>query len=354
MRDEGYRRKQGGAEMTRAEPRIVVVTGASAGVGRAAARLFGARRDTVALLARGETGLAAAAEEISAAGGRAMMIPTDMADHRAVEDAARRVEEELGPIDVWVNVAFSTVFAPFTEITPEEFRRVTEVTFLGYVHGTKAALARMLPRDRGTIVQVGSALAYRAIPLQSGYCAAKHAIKGFTESLRCELLHDRSNVHVTIVQMPALNTPQFDWVLSRLPNRPQPVPPIYQPEVAARAVVFAADHPERKEFWVGATTAATLLANKVAPALLDRYLGRTGYRSQQTSEPHREDSPANLWEPADGKGGHDYGAHGRFDSRSHSRSPQTWLSRHRRLVAAAATLVTGAAAGLRRAARNSG
>ncbi|MCT9931460.1 SDR family oxidoreductase [Planotetraspora sp. A-T 1434] len=327
--------------MRRGEPRIVVITGSSAGVGRAAARMFGARGDSVALLARGETGLAAAAHEIEAAGGRALVIPTDVGDYRQVEDAANRVEQEWGPIDVWVNVAFSTVFAPFTQITADEFRKVTEVTYLGYVHGTKAALDRMLPRDHGTIVQVGSALAYRAIPLQSGYCGAKHAIKGFTESLRCELLHDKSRVRVTMVQMPALNTPQFDWVLSRLPHRPQPVPPIYQPEVAARAVVFAADHPERKEFWVGATTAATLLANRIAPALIDCYLGRTGYASQQTDEPHRPDSPANLWEPADGKDGHDFGAHGRFDSRSHSRSPQSWLSRHRRLVAAIA--VGGAA-----------
>ncbi|MFB9711875.1 SDR family oxidoreductase [Streptosporangium nondiastaticum] len=327
--------------MTKESPRTVVVTGASAGVGRAAARAFGARGDSVALLARGERGLEAAAEEVRAAGGQALPISVDVADHRQVEEAARRVEEELGPIDVWVNVAFSTVFAPVTEIEPEEYRRMTEVTYLGYVYGTKAALNRMLPRGEGAIVQVGSALAYRAIPLQSGYCAAKHAIKGFTESLRCELMHEKSGVRVTMVQLPAVNTPQFDWVLSRLPNRPQPVPPIYQPEVAARAIVFAADHPERKEFWVGAMTAATLLADRVAPALLDRYLARTGYSSQQTSEHRRAGRPANLWEPADDEGGEDYGAHGRFDSRSHSRSPQVWVSEHRGLVTAA-----GAAAGL--------
>ncbi|GHH69130.1 short-chain dehydrogenase [Streptosporangium violaceochromogenes] len=319
----------------------MVVTGASAGVGRASARLFGARGDAVALLARGEKGLEAAAEEVRVAGGRALPVPVDVADARQVEEAARRVEDELGPIDVWVNVAFSTVFAPVSQITPAEFRRITEVTYLGYVYGTKAALERMLPRDRGTVVQAGSALAYRAIPLQAGYCAAKHAVKGFTESLRCELLHDGSGVRVTMVQLPALNTPQFDWVLSRLPRRPQPVPPIYQPEIAARAIVFAADHPGRKEFWVGSMTAATLLANRLAPALIDRYLARTGYRSQQTQEPQRADRPANLWEPVDGGDGRDFGAHGRFDARAHSRSPQAWLSRHRRL--AAVTVATGLA-----------
>ncbi len=331
--------------MARRRSRVVVVTGASAGVGRATARAFGARGDSVALLARGEAGLAAAADEVEAAGGRAMVIPVDVADHREVEDAARRVEEELGPIDVWVNVAFVGVFAPFNQISPDEFRRVTEVTYLGYVFGTRAALDRMLPRNHGTIVQVGSALAYRAIPLQSGYCGAKHAIKGFTESLRCELLHRRSAVHVTMVQLPAMNTPQFDWVLSRLPHRPQPVPPIYQPEVAARTVVFAAGHPRRKEFWVGASTAVTLLANKVAPALIDRYLGRTGFSSQQTDEPYDPGGPVNLWEAADGKDGHDFGAHGRFDSRARATSAEAWLSRHREAVTVAALgagLVAGA------------
>ncbi len=246
-------------------PQVVVVTGASAGVGRATAKTFGARGAKVALLARGETGLAGAAREIREAGGQALPIPVDVADADQVEAAAARVEDELGPIDVWVNVAFTSVFAPFHQIRPEEFRRVTEVAYLGYVYGTMAALRRMRPRDEGTIVQVGSALAYRGIPLQSAYCGAKHAIQGFNESLRCELLHERSNVHVTMVQLPAVNTPQFTWVLSRLPRRAQPVPPIYQPEVAARGIVYAADHPRRREYWVGGSTVGTLVANAVMP-----------------------------------------------------------------------------------------
>jgi len=224
--------------------------------------------------------------------------PPTWRDFAQVEAAAGRIEDSLGPIDVWVNVAFASVFAPFAETTPEDFRRVTEVTYLGFVHGTTAALARMRPRDHGAIVQVGSALGARSIPLQSAYCGGKHAINGFTESLRCELRHDISNVHVTVVQMPAVNTPQFSWVRSRLPRHPQPVPPIYQPEVAARGIVYAADHPGRKQYFVGATTAATILANRVAPALLDRYLARTGYDSQQTGEPESS-RPDNLWEPVD-------------------------------------------------------
>src|SRR5215218_2768781 len=255
--------------------RVVVVTGASAGVGRAVARAFGATADSVALLARGEVGLDAAAKDVEAAGGRALVIPTDVADHEQVEAAAARTERELGPIDVWVNVAFAGVFAPFTAIRPEEFKRVTEVTYLGYVYGTRAALDRMLPRDRGTIVQVGSALAYRGIPLQSAYCGAKHAIQGFNESLRCELLHRRSRVRVTMVQLPAVNTPQFDWVLNRLPNHPQPVPPIYQPEVAAAAIVYATEH-DRREVVVGLSTLLAILGDKIASGFLDRYLARTG------------------------------------------------------------------------------
>jgi short-subunit dehydrogenase len=229
---------------------------------------------------------------------------------------------------VWVNVAFTSVFAPFSEITAEEFRRVTEVSYLGFVHGTMAALALMRPRGRGTIVQVGSALGERSIPLQSAYCGAKHAINGFTSSLRCELLHENSGVRVTVVQMPAVNTPQFSWVRSRLPNHPQPVPPIYQPEVAARGVVFAADHPGRRQYWVGASTVATLLANRVVPAVLDRYLARTGYRAQQTGQKVETDRPDNLLHPVDGSGGNDHGPRGIFDDKAHHRSPQLWIAQH--------------------------
>jgi NAD(P)-dependent dehydrogenase (short-subunit alcohol dehydrogenase family) len=307
---------------------VVVVTGASGGIGRAVAREFARSGDRIALVARGEVGLEAAAREVKAAGGTPLVVPVDVADADQVEAAAARVEEELGPIDVWVNVAFTSVFASFTDIEPDEYRRVTEVTYLGYVYATMAALKRMRPRDRGTIVQVGSTLAYRGIPLQSAYCGAKHAIQGFHESLRCELMHDYSHVHVTMVQMPAVNTPQFSWVLSRLPKQAQPVPPIYQPEVAARAVVFAAEHPRRREYWVGASTAATLLANAVAPALLDRYLARTGFSAQQTDEDKDPDQPANLYEPADGPHGRDFGAHGAFDDRAYAHSPQQWVAQH--------------------------
>lgn len=322
-------------------PRTVVITGASAGVGRAAARAFGARGDRVALVARGAAGLAAGAEEIEKAGGKAIPIVTDVSDPAQVDAAAARAEDAFGPIDVWVNSAFCSVFAPFATITPEEFRRVTEVTYLGFVYGTMAALARMRPRDAGTIVQVGSALAVRSIPLQSAYCGAKHAINGFTESLRTELLHENSNIHVTVVQMPALNTPQFSWVRSRLPNRPQPVPPIYQPEIAARAITFAADHPNRKHYWAGISTAATILGQRLMPALLDRYLARTGYDSQQTDEPADDQQPDNLFSPLDDAAGTDHGAHGKFDNRAHRHSPQQWLAQHAAPVGAVAA---GAAA----------
>lgn len=314
--------------------RVVVVTGASGGVGRATAREFAARGYRVALLARGEEGLKGAARDVEAAGTTALPISVDTADPDAVDAAADRVESELGSIDVWVNDAFTSVFAPFPEIRPEEFRRVTEVTYLGYVNGTRTALARMRPRGRGTIVQVGSALAYRGIPLQSAYCGAKHAIQGFTESLRCELLHEKSKIKVTMVQLPGVNTPQFTWVLSRLPKQAQPVPPIYQPEVPAQAIRYAAEHPWRREYWVGGSTVGTLIANAVAAGLLDRYLGRTGYKSQQTSEPHNPNQPANLWEPADGVGGSDFGAHGAFDSHAHPRSVQVWASQHHGLLGA--------------------
>jgi NAD(P)-dependent dehydrogenase (short-subunit alcohol dehydrogenase family) len=320
-------------------PRVVAVTGASGGIGRASAREFARRGDDVALLARGEAGLEAAAAEVRAAGRRALVVPVDVSDHEAVAAAVARIEDELGPIDVWVNVAFTSVFARFDDIAPEEFRRVTEVSYLGYVYATMAVLKRMRERGRGTIVQVGSALAYRGIPLQSAYCGSKHAIQGFHESLRTELLHEKSDIHVTMVQMPAVNTPQFSWVLSRLPKHAQPVPPIYQPEVAARAVAYAADHPKRREYWVGASTVGTLMANAVVPGLLDRYLARTGFASQQTDMPKPPEGQANLWEPADGAGGHDFGARGAFDDTAHGSSPQQWVAhRYPRLAGAAAGL----------------
>jgi NAD(P)-dependent dehydrogenase (short-subunit alcohol dehydrogenase family) len=326
-------------------PRVVVITGASGGIGRATARLFAARGDTVALLARGARGLDGARRDVEARGGSAATYAVDTADAAAVDKVADRIEEDLGEIDVWVNVAFTSVFARFVDIEPEEFERVTQVTYLGFVNGTRSALRRMLPRDRGTIVQVGSTLAYRGIPLQSAYCGAKHATQGFHESLRTELLHEGSQVRVTMVQMPAVNTPQFSWVLSRLPRQAQPVPPIYQPEVAARAVVYAADHPRRREYWVGGTTAATLVVNAVAPGLLDRYLARTGFDAQQTDQPKPPGQPANLWEPADGEDGRDFGAHGLFDEKAHARSPQVWASQHHgTLAVVGAGLVAGAAA----------
>ena len=325
--------------------RISVVTGASGGIGRATARRLAARGDAVALLARGRDGLAGAAEDVRRAGGIPLPIEVDVADYAAVEEAADQVEKELGEIDLWVNNAFSSVFAKFTDISMDEFRRTTEVSYLGYVHGTKAALTRMLPRDRGVIVQVGSALAYRGIPLQSAYCGAKHAIQGFHESVRVELLHDKSNVHVTMVQMPAVNTPQFGWVLSKLPRKAQPVAPIYQPEIAARAVLYASEHPKRREYWVGGSTAGTLLANAVAPGILDRYLARTGFSGQQTDEKRDPDQPTNLFEPVDGAGEPDAGAHGSFDDQAKTRSPQLWASQHHGLLAAAGggLLAAGAA-----------
>jgi len=326
----------------------VVITGASAGIARATAQQFGARGANVGLLARGQAGLDGAVADVDAAGGKGLAIPTDVADYDQVEAAAKRVEDAFGPIDVWINVAFTSVFAPFTEIKPEEFKRVTEVAYLGFVYGTHVALSRMVPRDRGTIVQVGSALGSRSIPLQSAYCGAKHAINGFTESIRTELMHDKSNVHITVAQMPAVNTPQFSWVLSRLPDHPQPVPPIYQPEVAARGVVYAADHPRRKQYWVGASTVGTILAQKVAPALLDVYLARTGFKSQQTGEKVGPDRPNNLWEPVDGADGRDHGAHGVFDDKSHAHAPQLWFSHHVREVSAgtAAAGIGAVAAGV--------
>ena len=316
---------------------VVVVTGASAGLGRAIARHFGSKGGSVGLLARGVDGLEGAKREIEAAGGSALVLPTDVADADAVEAAAAKVEEQFGPIDIWVNNAMTSVFSPVKEMKADEYKRVTEVTYLGVVYGTLSALKRMLPRDRGTIVQVGSALAYRSIPLQSAYCAAKHAISGFTDSLRCELFHDHSNVRITMVQMPALNTIQFDWVKSRLKRRAQPVPPIFQPEVGAKAVYWAAHH-NRREVFVGMPTVAAIEGNKIAPGLLDRYLGKTGYDSQQTSEPEDPNRPNNLWEPVSG----DHGAHGRFGDRSHPRSYELWATRHRNWIAAAVCTLAGA------------
>ncbi len=258
-----------------------------------------------------------------------MVLPTDVADADAVEAAAAKVEEQFGPIDIWINNAMASVFSPVKKMKPEEYKRVTEVTYLGVVYGTLSALKRMLPRDRGTIVQVGSALAYRSIPLQSAYCAAKHAISGFTDSLRCELIHDQSNVRITMVQMPALNTTQFGWVKSRLKHKAQPVPPIFQPEVGARAVYWAA-HNHRRELYVGFPTVEAIVANKIAPGILDHYLGRTGYKSQQTNEPEDPNRPNNLWEPVPG----DHGSHGTFDNRAHPRSYELWGSRYKNWFAA--------------------
>jgi NAD(P)-dependent dehydrogenase (short-subunit alcohol dehydrogenase family) len=321
---------------------VVVITGASAGVGRATVREYARRGASLGLLARGKAGLEGAradAERLGAAG--VVAIPTDVADPDQVEAAAARIEVELGAPDVWVNDAMVSVFAPVHQITPAEFRRVMEVNYLGVVHGTLAALRRMLPRDRGSIVQVGSALAYRGIPLQAPYCASKHAIQGFMESLRAELLHAGSGVRVGMVQLPAVNTPQFSWVRTRLPRHPQPVPPIFQPEVAARAIVWAAERGVR-ELNVGAPTVLTRLANRLAPGLVDRYLARTGVEGQQTGEAvdleHWRD---NLEEPVDSS--EDHGAHGIFDERAHDRSAQLWAATHKPSTASLAGLAAGAA-----------
>ena len=308
---------------------VVVVAGASAGLGRAIAREFGKYGAKVALLARGKEGLEAARQEVEALGGEAMVIPTDVGNAEAVDQAAQQIEDRWGPIDIWVNNAMNSVFSPFKEVTPEEFQRVTEVTYLGQVYGTMAALKRMLPRDHGTILLIGSALAYRGIPLQSAYCGAKHGIQGFFESVRTELLHDRSNVHLGMVHLPAMNTPQFDLVKSRLPNKARPMGTIYQPEVAAQAVAYAASH-RKREVYVGFPTWQTIFGNKVVPGLLDRYLARIGYQGQQTDQPEDPNRPNNLWEPVAG----DHGAHGDFAAQSWDFSPQFWGATHKWLTVA--------------------
>jgi short-subunit dehydrogenase len=316
---------------------VVVITGASAGVGRATVRHFAKHGARIGLIARDRERLETARAEVDALGGEALVLPLDVADAAALDRAAGQVEAEFGPIDVWVNNAMVSVFSPADQLTAEELKRVTEVTYLGTAYGTLAALRRMKARNRGTIVQVGSALAYRSIPLQAAYCAAKHAMVGFTESVITELLHDGSKVHITMVHMPALNTPQFSWVRSRLPGKPQPVPPIFQPELAARAIYWAAHH-RRRQLFVGGPTAIAIEGNKIAPALGDLYLAKTGYESQQQDVPADPDRPDNLWDPVPG----DFAAHGEFDNRSSWFSWQFWLTTNRNLITAAIALTTAA------------
>jgi short-subunit dehydrogenase len=307
--------------------KVVVITGAGAGVGRATAREFAQHGCDIGLIGRDPERLEAAAEELRRMGVRALAVPTDVADADAVEAAADRFESELGPIEVWVNNAMVTVFAPVADVSAAEFRRATEVTYLGTVHGTMTALRRMRPRRHGVIVNVGSALAYRSIPLQAAYCGAKAAIRGFTDSLRSEIIHDKAGIHLTMVHLPAVNTPQFDWALDKLGRQVQPVPPIFQPEVPARAIYFAAFH-HRREVWVGFPTVKAILANRVAAGLADWYLARNGYSGQMTADPKAAGAPANLYEPVKG----DYAAHGRFDSRARSASWEMFTSRHRDAV----------------------
>lgn len=304
--------------------KTVVVTGAGAGVGRATAEEFAKQGYCVALLSRDPDRLERAAEDLRRYGVQALPIPTDVADADAVEAAADRTEAVLGPIDIWVNVAMATVFAPVHKLTAAEFERGTKVTYLGQVHGTMAALKRMRPRNKGTIINVGSALAYRAIPLQSVYCGAKFAVRGFTESLRSELIHDGLDIHLTMVDLPAINTPQFDWALNKMGRKAKPVAPIFQPEVAARAIMFAATH-HRRQIWLGFPTVKAILANRIAPGLIDKYLASAGYSGQLSRQPLPADAPGNLFEPVRG----DYGAHGRFDSRARETSWEMFTDRHR-------------------------
>lgn len=304
-------------------PRVIVITGASAGVGRATVRAFARERAKIALIARGRDGLEATAREVREAGSQPLILPLDVADACAVDEAAARIEEELGPIDVWINAAFAGVLSRFMDMTMDDYERVTQVTYLGQVHGTHAALRRMMPRNRGSIVLVGSALAYRGIPLQSAYCGAKHAIQGFHDSIRSELIHAESGVHVSMVQLPGVNTPQFDWIRTNLPNKPQPASPPYQPEIAARAIHYAASH-KRKSLWVGWPTLKAILGDRISSSLADRYLARVGVAGQQSDEPLEPDRMDNLYDPVPG----DHGAHGRFDRIARTRSPQLWLSTH--------------------------
>jgi NAD(P)-dependent dehydrogenase (short-subunit alcohol dehydrogenase family) len=327
-------------------PEIVVITGASAGVGRATARAFARRGALIGLIARGEDGLAATAGEVEALGGKALVLPADVAEPADIEAAAEAVERHFGPIDIWINNAMATIFSAFGDITPEEFRRATEVTYLGTVYGTMAALKRMRPRNRGSIVQVDSALGYRAIPLQAPYCGAKFAVRGFTDSLRSELLHDGLEVNLTLVCLPAMNTPQFDWARNKTGHAAQPVPPIFQPEVAAQAIVHAATH-RLRELWVGTPTIKAILANKLFPGLLDRLLARRGYRGQLTDRPSPRDSTGNLFAPVRG----DHGAHGRFDDRPHPNSLELWGRRHRSWIAGGMAALVGLALGLTAARR---
>lgn len=326
--------------MESSQGEVVVITGASAGVGRATAQAFGRKGAKIGLMARGVKGLEAARDEIEALGGEALVLPGDIADAGYVESAAQAVEDRFGPIDIWINNAMTSIFAEFKDITPEEYRRVTDVTYHGTVYGTMAALKRMRPRDRGSIVLVGSALAYRGIPLQSAYCGAKHAIQGMFDSVRSELLHTKSNIRISMVHLPAVNTPQFRWVLSKLPRKAQPVPPIFQPELMADAIMWAAYH-ENREMVVGFPSLKAIVGNKIAPAFADWYLAQTGYESQMLDEPEDPNRPSNLWEPVDTNPG----AHGVFDHRAKSYSPQVWLNKNKRWVSLAGTSLAAVAAG---------
>jgi NAD(P)-dependent dehydrogenase (short-subunit alcohol dehydrogenase family) len=326
---------------------VVVITGASGGIGRAAARRFGADGARVALLARGERGLKAAVREVEAEGGKALVLPTDVSDHDQVEAAAESAEDALGPIDVWVNNAMVTVYAEFLDIEPKEFRRATDVTYHGMVWGTRSALKRMLPRDSGSIVQVCSAMSYRGIPLQSPYCGAKAACKNFTESLITELRHHKSKVRLSMIQLPGVNTTQFTWGRTKLPKQTMPVPPIYQPEIAADAIHHAAHH-KRRQIYVGIPTVMNIIGERVAPWFLDWYLGKTGFGSQMTDHPLDPDGHDNLFEPVD----EDRGAHGPFDDKAHEHSAQYLLAKHRGIVlAGVGAAVAGAGAVVARAAR---